>query len=536
MKVFASNWLINMGIVGFLRILEYSGTNINDLFNNDGSIDVNEELLENFGHKYLAYSVYKFTEDHLDDLCYNENLEKIKSAALESLNQKLSDIKETISKKDKKTKALKNHKKAIKKIIEKLESFPNQFNWLLNYYPNLNLIANPSSKTKKRAEMIESEYIQPAIETINSTKNDGELICSMCSRNNVSLENKENNVFSKSLFSPLGVSPNSFLNYFYNFKPHFYVCDLCKLFLICSYAGLSKKPYDPVDKTNEVFINLAALGIEELYSINQSVKAIKALEKGETVYERIVELSLSGHIKRKSKWSLENIQFIEMLAKPQKETPSINMYSVSPDIARLFADSTTVSKNLRNITARIPLAEGSRDEGYMKYVVLKYLLNGKDLMEPVFLAMKLFVKSPGYNKWLLISSFNTIVLSLKRNSIRAEISGGDKNMVKKSNYGILKSYQEIGQKDFANFDLDKKKRMSYVLLSLIRNGKSEEFYEKLLKIYMNSDKEIPKEIVNLLTRSSIATFKEKAFAFMTGFLMGSNKKRETNNKNEGGNL
>jgi hypothetical protein len=105
-------------------------------------------------------------------------------------------------------------------------------------------------------------------------------------------------------------------------------------------------------------------------------------------------------------------------------------------------------------------------------------------------------------------------------------------MGERGNYGILRKYQEIGQRDFTHFELDKKKRMSYVLLSLIHNNKAEEFYENLLKIYINSDRSIPEEIVGLLSESQAATFKEKAFAFMTGFLMGKGK---DDNEDKGGN-
>jgi len=311
-----------------------------------------------------------------------------------------------------------------------------------------------------------------------------------------------------------------------------YVCPVCRFLLVCAYAGLTRKPYDHVDKTNEVFVNLAALGIEELFNLNEGISLIHSLEKGETLYERVIELSLSGHIKRKSQWSLENVQFIEMLAKPQKDTPNLKTYSLSPDVARLFADPKTVDTNLKNITGSIPLNEGTNEEGPMKQLILKNLINGKDLMEPVFLALRTFVKTDGYFVWLLISAFNTIVLSARRNSIRSEIDGGANNMGERGNYGILRKYQEIGQRDFTHFELDKKKRMSYVLLSLIHNNKAEEFYENLLKIYINSDRSIPEEIVGLLSESQAATFKEKAFAFMTGFLMGKGK---DDNEDKGGN-
>jgi len=532
MKIYASNWLINMGIVGFLRILKYSGVDITKLFNEDGSIELTEDLLDNFGHKYLAYSLYWYTKELIDNLPYNEDLEEQTKIAIKSLEEALKDVETQLTEKPKNKDYLSERKKQVTKTIEKLSKFPTEFNLLLNYYANLPLIANPSSKTSKRAESIDEEFVHPAIDSLDGTQDNSQPLCSMCSRVRSKPLEKENSIFSKSLFSPLGVSLNKFVNYFYNLEPHMYLCPVCRLFLICAYSGLTRKPYDHVDKTNELFVNLAALGIEELFNLNEGISLIHSLERGETLYERVIELSLSGHIKRKSQWSLENVQFIEMLAKPQKDTPNLKTYSLSPDVARLFADPKTVDTNLKNITGRILLAEGTNEEGPMKQLVLKNLINGKDLMEPVFLALRTFVKNDEYFVWLLISAFNTIVLSARRNSIRSEIDGGAKNMGERGNYGILRKYQEIGQRDFTHFELEKKKRMSYVLLSLIHNNKAEEFYENLLKIYINSDRSIPEEIVGILSESQAATFKEKAFAFMTGFLMG---KGIDNNEDKGGN-
>ena len=163
MKIYASNWLINMGIVGFLRILKYSGVDITKLFNEDGSIELTEGLLDNFGHKYLAYSLYWYTKELIDNLPYNEDLEEQTKIAIKSLEEALKDIETQLAEKTKNKESLTKRKKQIAKLLEKLSKFPNEFNWLLNYYPNLNLIANPSSKTEKRAELIEEEFVMPAI-------------------------------------------------------------------------------------------------------------------------------------------------------------------------------------------------------------------------------------------------------------------------------------------------------------------------------------------------------------------------------------
>ncbi|MGC9322380.1 MAG: type I-B CRISPR-associated protein Cas8b1/Cst1 [Kosmotogaceae bacterium] len=537
MKVYTSNWLINMGIVGFLRILKYSGVDITKLFNEDGSIELTEDLLDNFGHKYLAYSIYRFTKELIDDLPYSEDLENLRSTALAKLKETLEETNRQLAEKPKDKnylKTRKDKKDKIKDKLDKLSKTPNKLNLLQVYYTNLPLIGNPSKKSTDltcQAQEITERYSAKVFDDQNEEEDT--VACSMCARGRVEISGSDNyRFFQKAYFVSLGVSLNEFVNYFYNLTPQMYLCRVCRLFLICTFAGLTKKPKDHVDQTNEVFVNHSAFGIEDLLNINENISFISSLENSETLLEKLIELSLSGHIKRRSQWSLENTQFIEMHAKRQDDTPNLKTYSLSPDVARLFADPKTVDTNLKNITGSIPLNEGTNEKGYMKQVVLKNLINGKDLMEPVFLALRTFVKTDGYFVWLLISAFNTIVLSARRNSIRSEIDGGAKNMGERGNYGILRKYQEIGQRDFTHFELDKKKRMSYVLLSLIHNNKAEEFYENLLKIYINSDRSIPEEIVGLLSESQAATFKEKAFAFMTGFLMGKGKE---DNEDKGGN-
>ncbi len=212
MKIYASNWLINMGIVGFLRILKYSGVDITKLFNEDGSIELTEGLLDNFGHKYLTYSLYWYTKELIDNLPYSEDLKDQTKTAIASLEEALKDVETQLAEKPKNKDSLNKRKKQVTKTIEKLSKFPTEFNLLLNYYANLNLIANPSSKTSKRAESIDEEFVHPAIESLDGTQDNSQPLCSMCSRVRSKPLEKGKSIFSKSLFSPLGFSSESFIN------------------------------------------------------------------------------------------------------------------------------------------------------------------------------------------------------------------------------------------------------------------------------------------------------------------------------------
>jgi hypothetical protein len=93
-------------------------------------------------------------------------------------------------------------------------------------------------------------------------------------------------------------------------------------------------------------------------------------------------------------------------------------------------------------------------------------------------------------------------------------------MDSKQVYGILRGqFFARGEQDFTDLKPDKKKRLSYKLLSLIRMGKYVEFYDEVIRLYINNtEKPIPEVFLGLLNTKDTIDFEAKAYAFMTGFL------------------
>lgn len=85
-------------------------------------------------------------------------------------------------------------------------------------------------------------------------------------------------------------------------------------------------------------------------------------------------------------------------------------------------------------------------------------------------------------------------------------------------FGVLKGFREAGEDLGQGMDYEKRKRLSYRLLSLIRTGKIPDFYESLLKLYISRNKPIPDALVSLLNAVDAVEPQAKAYAFMSGFL------------------
>lgn len=111
-------------------------------------------------------------------------------------------------------------------------------------------------------------------------------------------------------------------------------------------------------------------------------------------------------------------------------------------------------------------------------------------------------------------------------------------MDSKKVYGILaQQFFNRGKEDFNDlreWPIDKKQRLSYRLLSLVRMGKYAEFYETLMKLYINLGKPMPESFLGLLNTHDTIDFEAKAYAFMTGFLQDSSQSAQLLNNNKEG--
>lgn len=111
-----------------------------------------------------------------------------------------------------------------------------------------------------------------------------------------------------------------------------------------------------------------------------------------------------------------------------------------------------------------------------------------------------------------------------------EESGGysmESKKVRKTIYGYAMCGRELAK----GVDIERRKRLSYRLLSNIRFGCVEDFYDGIMKLYIDKGFSIPQILIGLLNRQDEIQFEDKAYAFMSGFL-GSTNEHELDEKIE----
>lgn len=565
MKITSGNWLYNAGIVGLLRILREKGISYNDAIN-DGTVFLTPDMLENLEEAYFKIAL----KNQYETLLTIKEQNKIREALKDKLDANFDKIKDeylsnlrTIEGSDSfkeysnkvvsivegyfgeilkvfensslsEDRAIKSIQKKIEESkVKKLESIKNNnvfSNYFGNFYFNKSKLCNPKGKID-RITAFKDEYVNKAIETLKTNNLDG-IVCRFCNQNKVNSKVKNQKdlpVFNEGLFSNAGVSIDKFRNFFYNAIPDLFLCKVCELILLCSFAGLNKKPYRLItsDTTDYIFVNMPSL--ELLAEENDALKGFydsftKNVE--DSIYEHVLQDILLKEKRKKSKWVLQNVFFIELKTSARKDTgkPVLKYFHIGKDIAELFS-SEKVIDSLRNVKGALNLQKNIWVN--IKSEAIKHLLENDSLYPLVYKNLRGILdngKGNSYNSFVL-----AFVQTAKR-QINIHYSKGGELMDSKQVYGILKGqFFEKGKQDFADLPLDKRERLSYRLLSLIRTGKYAEFYEAIMKLYISAGNPIPETLLGLLNTKDTIDFEAKAYAFMSGFLQDVKKPVDVTN-------
>lgn len=584
-KLYLSDWLWNASLLGFLRIQESRGIQY-DI--SKGSIEIRSDDLDGFEDayfilvlkRYISNSIklsitldsLKFFEENSQKEIINKYKEKRKdiidfvqeyngsfSSLIKEIEGRIGNLIKTLSNhfeneslKHEQTQQLANKIKKVgekinKEIYDKKKGFLKDFidpsaNYLCNYlkrfYFNKGVVGNYSIKGD-RITRFKENYVEPAQNDINCKKQESTLKCKFVKTISVEPKsfNNSNDIFGESMFSITGISTQSFKNFFFNFQADIFPSKLAELILLCSWAGFTEIPFkfrDSKNTSDKVFVNLPKLDylIEENKKIENLYK-LSEIDKTNTIYESIIQDIFLKIKEFKSQWALQNILFIELETVSRKDTnkPHFYYFQIGKDLAKLFNNDTAIkaANNLRgkifirrsiNVTEDIFL--------YTRRETVRRILNYEDLNTLSYYALRDQIrgKPSFYN---LQNAFSISVLSLIRSNIQKQNKSLKiKNMDSKTVFGILKSYQNAGESLCHSMDFEKRKRLSYRLLSLIRNGKTEDFYESIMKIFIGQSKAVPDVLVSLLNKEDMIEAESKAYAFMTGFMQDKEEKKQEN--------
>lgn len=558
---------MNAGIVGYLRLLRLAGKRLPDL--SKEYIEITPSDLEDYTDWYFTHvlmrkadgifrpssEVFANLRQALDDRQFAEvrskfaKLEKsgrgkIKQdyndfdatlqstiRAAEEFGKKATDLAEAelakypaLSQKDI-ARVKKQLDEAVYTNIKQLRDKNLNFVYIYlnSFYRNKNIIANPASKARRKS--FDTEYVKPAIKLVGSTPlSESGFLCRFCKQNRVMPDKFDdvNSIFAEGMFSTTALTIK-FKNFFYNMQPDLFVCDVCELLLISAWAGFTEIPYrfrDSIYNTNNIFVNLPSL--ELLWKENERIQNLYEREDEnlqDTIYQDVIQdVFLSKH-EMKARWTLSNILFVEIRTTPRKDSgrPDFRYFHIGEDIASLFTEKDGYATSaLNNIYGKVKIGNGL--VANLRRNVVARILEHDSLFPLCYsLVLEHLNRNDNYS---LRNVFNISLISSIRASIAAGIErngGGRPLLESKQVYGILKSIQNEGS-NFDKIDYEVRKRKSYSMLSMVRNGRIEDFCDTLMKIYMSQNKPVPDSIIGFLNKEDEIGFQARAYAFMSGFL------------------
>ena len=560
MEITLGNWIYNAGIVGFLRILQEDGIKIETLIQ-EKSFKILPEYLDGFEEAYFKYVWKNAAErfltsknpfqkvveetDYKDirlkfleqirgsskEISWDSFRENIKNSLSESFNTIEEIIKANQKSKDKE-KAYKVLEKLKKEAEDALESNKYAISRLRRFYFNKAVVGQFSDGRNAIAKFKE-RYVFPAQRIVkNGFQSTNSVLCRFCNKNPVTFAGeKVDFVFNQGFFSPASVSLNDFKNFFYKGEADLFLCPLCALILLCSFAGVNTKPYKlhDIDETDFIFVNIPDLHLlfEENEKISTLYWRIQNDDLKDSIYESIIEDLLLKNIRGKSAWVLQNIFFVELKtsANPSAAKPLIRYFPIGKDSAKLFTEPT-VQNALKKIQGGLEIQKGVWIQD-IRYRVIKQILANESLYPLAYSELKKSIET----NWSSQNPYEMVFIESFKRNIQKKLKNKGGHMEGKNIHGILYGFSQSGREFSDKIQKEKRERLSYRLLSFIHTGKYTEFYEGLMKLYISYGLLIPDKILTLLNKEDTIDFEAKAYAFMTGFLQGKWKDSETIEEN-----
>lgn len=594
-KLYLNDWFINMGIVGFIRILEYAGKK-HEITMKDNYIEFNVDVLEDFSKNYFEYFMDRY------DIYRRESKKVDKDLLIANKEERFKDavkwIRQVVDNNRKKLKDKLDNKKyeeelndiytklgKIKKFheLDKLDKMVQEFKNVMSvsevntkltvnfirsvlsnqYFGQASFLQKTCSKLslEEQEAIIFEDYIKPiikdaqfdkALEEATSVEELKKSIDEIIKGENTSkphlkflkdinkrikkkcsLEDIKNYLdkevlhcsiweqyrayynFTEGLFLPLAVSNDNAKNFMWHMNTSYPICNLVKFILLCSPAGT-------IDMEDEYFffLNLDA-DIEDIYSQNENFSS----RKDEDFAFKQLVCNVVQETKKKSKWTLENILFIEFKANYDAKSCKLNYFNIPKNIAKYFRDYA--EKDLGEI----------KDLRFRKNLV-SLMLNSKAIKSVVY-------KKENTNKdMIIVNNINQLIDAKLRNSIERKVNfaydaiaatiskyrfekvkKGCENVDIKKIWLIYKKGQEMNTYFNKKESSNKIQGIAYRLLNASKAGNKNQFMDSILRIYMAAQIEPSPIFLNILHEEEI-DFQTVAHAFIAGLISHEVEKKD----------
>lgn len=511
-KIYLGDWLYNAGIVGLLKIFEFSNSSKKNIIRGDSFISFDRMVLEDFQEKYFSFVYTKSNT-------IKDKAEKLKSLLSSEVTTE-KDIKEyiegiTTSKTMKndavisellvEIKKSKDWKGIANKLIEVLpihwEKNKDLYSkyFLQSFYEGKSIFnATVISNIK---ELFNRDFIKPLFSNEKQRK---VYYCKVCNERTA----KKDTFFDEGAFKLAGASANEFKNFYWNLISNTHLCSLCELIYLCSFAGFSNLK-SIGEYRRYIFVNLDTT-VDDIYKINNTLENL-VLSSRENPYKAIIHNMLLDFQQRKSKWTLGNILFVEF--DTESEPYKIQHFHVPSYIAKLFeGDNYKDFKQLDGFYYK----EKKEDKESINVLkkTIDHLLSGVSLYGLLNKTMRDMVLGKHHQSNGL---FNMIKIQKSLDVYKIRRDDMKEKATKKlwslyyEGQGIAKELRRVGAEN-------KIDSIAYKMLSSLRVRDSKSFYDIILRLYMNLGKEVPATFLETFLPDSLLDAESLGYAFLTGLL------------------
>ena len=563
MKLYGGDWLTNAALVGYIRI-QRRIDNLPKI--SDGYVEIKDSDLKLFADAYFTIILEQYMNNafiiksaNRQKLIKNLNDQQKKSCVkkidaflqkwqrpiklnfksftkssktqLDYTKKYQSEIKQFLARLQKEfgiekktlTSVINDIEKKMDKIIVAISGNSQKFIplSLSKFYFNKSIVGNYSlGRGMSRYDAFKQIFVEPAITTIKNSPTSGQITCKICKQNKIHISSFDKNILNETMFSPTMVSSNKFSNFFYNNQSDLFICSMCELVLLCSWAGFNPIPLntrDNLSKSDQIFVNLPDINM----SLEQN-DSIRDADEGnsyrfkDTIYSQTIQKILTDKQKQKSKWTVQNFFFVEIKTVSRKDTekPDFRYYHIGKNVAMLFEEDK-ITKALSHIKGKLPLENGS-SVNLITHVIEK-IITEQSLDDTCSKLCKYIISNSKSNRsWEL---FNICVISSVRNVLNCQHRGNNVNQLSSNVvYGILNTLKTDGSKLASKINQPKKsKSLSFVLLEAIRNNNTDKFYDVISKLYITNELPIPDGLLSILNQNDAVTPNQRAYAFLSGF-------------------
>lgn len=540
-RVHLGDWMMNAGIVGFVRVMGEENITICRDY-----IEFDEKILTDFSERYFQYFIktYEETLSWHRIVSFQEQIEKwqeddfehFSEKDLERLNSYIKDVlKKYLNSNSYKAAyaligepldiemAVKNVKpvgKITKKntfemqktaIIEEVKATLPQIEQLIDYCQSEQgkkylaaknviytvirhgwdgvSILNPQTKIKDMYEDIQTYFVNPIEDYLEADQKKFKFECCLCYRPIKNLDEV------LSFLNEVGYDTKRKASHGWGFQNDLAICPICKMILACLPAGFSYV------YGQGVFVNANA-SVEDLIQVNQQMqlniyKFNREMIRSSNTYRSLVR-SLAHEDRNAHVMELDDIQVIRY----ENETYRFNILSKQTLKTLEGAD-----KNLEKI-AGANFREG-KDPVSLYQIVVEKIFNNENL----FLLLNQLLRDKAGNVEGMHCNEHQLIAVIR---INQEIIGGLGAMEKLSQEEISK-IRQIGWHFKKGYDNpEKPKGIVYKLLNALKMNDRNQFMDVILNCYAYLNRQVPSVFNQIFINDE--TFKTIGYAFLTGVI------------------